>query len=138
MKKLAPMLAVLLLLSACRKDDPFRNADCQPYTTKKPTQDADTWIASGRVEGDCMQLTVHYAGCRPDHPFALYWDEKLPTTESGTVTMVLYQLRAGLRDARMTHELHFDLSKMIDAAPGVDSITVAAGDVSSITLPLHN
>ena len=139
MKKLAPMIAVLLLLGACRKDDPFRNADCQPYTTVEPILNAFTEIRAGKVVDDCMQLIVNYTGCSANHEFDLYWDGGLSTTNPATVTMVLHQLKEGIVcQAYLTDTIYFDLGGLAEAAPGLDSITVTTGDYSTITLPLDN
>lgn len=140
MKKRAPMFAVLLLLSACRKDEVnLCHVGCKPYTTEEPTLNAFTEIRAGKVVDDCLQLIVNYGGCSPDHDFDLYWDGGLSPSEPGTVTMVLHQLTEGaMCDAYLTDTLLFDLSLLAEAAPGLDSITVTTGEFSSITLSLDN
>ncbi len=139
MKKLAPLFALLLLVSACRKDDLFSNADCKPFTTVEPTLNAFTEIRAGKVVDDCMQLIVNYSGCSADHEFDLYWDGGVTPTPPGTVQMVLHQLKEGIIcQAYLTDTLYFDLSVLATTAPELDSITVTTGEFSAITLPLDN
>jgi hypothetical protein len=139
MKKLAPIFALLVLLSACKKEDLQQGADCQPYATVQPTFADDVTVTSARIVDDCLELVVGYGGGCEAHEFALYWDGQVVTSLPGSIIVELHHDGNGdLCEAYLTDSLHFDLSGIQAATNGISSIDVTVNGQSAVNVPYDN
>jgi NigD-like C-terminal beta sandwich domain len=136
MKKLAPIFALLLLLSACKKEELPSNAACKPYTTVQSTWTDDVTLVSGRIVDDCLELVVGYGGGCEAHEFELVWQDLgmiciLPTY----VHMKLHHNANGDRcEAYLTDTLHFDLSGSQNRKDAITELAITTSGSSTLAV----
>lgn len=139
MKKLAPIFALLLLLSACKKEELPSNAACEPYTTVQSTWTDDVTLISGRIVDDCLELVVGYGGGCEAHEFALYLDQQVLQSTPGRITMALHHNgNADGCEAYLTDSLHFGLAGIQAATNGISSIDITATGATTLNVPFDN
>lgn len=140
MKKLAPFFALLLLFSACRKDENLqRFSGCEPYVTTAPAWTDDCTVSSGSIQDDCLELVVSYGGGCQSHDFALYWDGMTLLTVPGRVQLsLLHNANGDLCEAVLTDSLHFDLTGIQDSSGGIASVDILVDSTVVLNVPYGN
>lgn len=140
MKMRAPIFALLLLFSACRKDDKLqRLSGCEPYVTTAPAWTDACTVSSGVIEDDCLELVVSYSGGCQSHDFALYWDGMSLLTVPGRVQLsLLHNGNGDMCEAVITDSLHFDLTGIQDSTQGIASIDILVDSTVVLNVPYGN
>ncbi len=140
MKQLAPVFALLLLFSACQKEEDVQQfSNCEPYVTTASAWTDVCTVSSGQIQDDCLALVVSYGGGCASHDFALYWDGTSLLSVPGRVQLsLLHNANGDLCEAILTDSLHFDLTGIQDSTGGIGSIDILVDSTVVLNVPYGN
>lgn len=108
------LLPLFLNFNGCERDEPEPDPICTAMTTWSNDLPTDGFRPdSAKIEGDCLNLWVHYSGGCKDHEFFL---TSLPTMGIIPVLSVHHNANGDMCEAYIADQVSFDLSSLQNPA----------------------